>query len=52
MTRDSYFMILVEVFKNHILAKSTIFHELDWMNRTQDYGIKVGKQVPNYSTLR
>ena len=40
-THDSYFMILVEVFTNHILAQ----------NRTQDslrsdYGLKTSKQVP------
>ena len=37
--RDSYFMILVEVFTNHILAEN-IFYESYRVNRTQDYGLK------------
>ena len=50
MTRDSYFTTLVEVFTNHILAKSTYFTNLI-ANRTQDYGLKSCKQVPNDSTM-
>ena len=51
MTGHSYFTILVEVFINPILAKNT-FHKSYRMKRTQYYGLKTGKQVPNYLTLR
>ena len=51
MTGHSCFAILVEVFINPFLAKNT-FHKSYRMNRTQYYGLKTGKQVPNYLTLR
>ena len=50
MTRDSYFTILVEVFPNHILVEN-IFHESYRVNRTQDYGLKICKRIPDYSAL-
>ena len=50
MTRNSYFTILVEVFPNHILVEN-IFHESCRVNRTQDYGLKICKQIPDYSAL-
>ena len=43
MTRDSYFMILVEVFTNHILAENTYIHESYRVKRTQDYGLQACK---------
>ena len=50
-TRDSYITILIKIFTNHILAKSAYFtNRIEWTE--QDYGLKTGKQVPNYSTLR
>ena len=51
MTRDSYITILVEVHEPYFSRKH-IFHELYRINRTQDYGLKICKQVPDYSTLR
>ena len=38
MACDSYLMVLIEVFMNHILAEN-IFHEAHRENRTQDYGL-------------
>ena len=35
-THDLYFVILVEVFMNHILAENT-FHKSYRVNKTQDY---------------
>ena len=47
MTHDSYFMILVEVFMNYMLAENTYFTNLvEWTNRMQDYGLKTYKQIP------
>ena len=45
MTRDSYFMILVEVFMNHILAENTYFmnhiesteHKIMFLKPTSKY---------------
>ena len=48
-TRDLYFMILVEVFTNHILAETHFTNHR--VNITQDYGLKTSKQGPNYLTL-
>ena len=47
MTCDSYFMIQVEVFTNHILAEN-IFQESQKVNRLQKYGLKTSKQIPNF----
>ena len=41
-TRDSYFMILVEIFKNHISAENTYFMN-HRVKRMQDHGIKTCK---------
>ena len=46
----SYFTILVEIFMNHILAENT-FHESYRTNRTEYYGLKNFKSVPNYLTM-
>ena len=48
-TRDSCFTILVEVFTNHISAENTYF--TNRVNRTQDYDLKICKQVPDYLAL-
>ena len=42
MTQDSIFTVLVEVFKNHILAENT-FYKSYRVNRTQEYGLKTCK---------
>ena len=41
-THDSCFMILVEVFTNHISSENS-FHESYIVNRTHDCGIKTCK---------
>ena len=46
MAHDSYFMILVEVFANHILV-GNIFQESHRVNRMQYYSLKTCKQVTN-----
>ena len=49
MTRDLYFMILVEVFKNHILAKNTYFtNRIEWT----EHKIMVLKSASKYQIIQ
>ena len=41
--RDSYFAIQVEVFTKHIVAEKHLFHELQRVSRSQEYGLKTCK---------
>ena len=44
MTHDSYFTILVEVFRNHISAENT-FYKSYKMDRTQDLNLQLGTKL-------
>ena len=51
--KDSWFVFHESSwsFQKPYFSRKHIFDELHWVNRTQYYGLKTCKQVPNYSVL-
>ena len=51
---DSWFVFHDSSWSFHepYFSKKQIFHESYRMNRSQDDGLKTGKQIPNYLTMR